>query len=771
MIKKSFPPEILQYIPFFYVIWSDDLITASEINVVERAIAKDESLTVEHRKLLLSWLNPKHPPKNITLKEWKQTIANTSVKLVESDTYPLSTLSQNLVAYYHDLSPFNDQLKHIEVNLGIQPNHYNYLFDVDVEHNPSSSFYSAIEIDTILKGKQANLVDGFRSVLDNPIFKWDVHRNKENFREKVLEQVKHLAEKGYGMTAYPKSVGGDDDMEGYAHIFENMMYVDGSLTIKFGVQFGLFGGSIEKLGTKKHHDKYLGDAGSAKLLGCFAMTETGHGSNVRGIKTTATYDKENDTIIIHTPGKNDNKEYIGNALHSKMASVFAQLIVNGKNEGVHAILVPVRNEAHELLPGVKIEDNGYKLGLNGVDNGKIWFDQVSVPRVNLLNKYGDITADGSYHSDIKNPNKRFFTMLGTLVGGRICVARAGLGGAKFALAVAIKHSLKRRQFNNSVKIQEDLLMDYPTHQLRMTPLVASAYVYHVTLDNLMETYCDESQPDKRIIETQVAGLKAIITWYANNTIQECREACGGKGYLLENRIADLKGDVDIFTTFEGDNTVLSLLAAKGVLSDFKAEFNSAGFASVLKILGIQISDKLTTIDPRYSNKVDAEHLYNPKFHKHAFEYRTRRLTYTLAMRIREYIKKGMPSYQAFLKVQTHLLALGKAYSVELAYQTFVKFTDKLPDGKNKGLFEKLGTLYALYEIRKDAEWYLEQDYLGSTKSKAIRQRVERLCTELRPHIEVLVDGFGIPEHLMTAPIASKSLNSKTAQHTPKELIQ
>lgn len=766
MKKKSYPLEILQYIPFFYVVWSDDLITVSEINVVENAIEKDKTLNAENRKLLLSWLNPKHPPENTTLKEWKQTISSNGVKLVESDTYPLSTFSQNLVSHYHEAYPFNDQLKHIEVNLGIQPNHYSHLFDVDIEHNNTSAYYNATEIDQILKGKHADLVDSFRSALNNPIFRWDIHRNIEKFRTHVLDQVKFLANKGYGVTAYPEAVGGQNNMEGYAHIFENMMYVDGSLTIKFGVQFGLFGGSIQKLGTKKHHDKYLGDVGTATLLGCFAMTETGHGSNVRGIKTTATYHKETDSIIIHTPGKNDNKEYIGNALDSKMASVFAQLIVNGKNEGVHAILVPVRDEMHELMPGVTIEDNGYKLGLNGVDNGKIWFDQVSVPRENLLNKYGEITSVGNYRSDIKNPNKRFFTMLGTLVGGRICVARAGLGGAKFALAVAVKHALKRRQFNDSVKIQEDLLMDYPTHQLRLTPLVVSAYVYHIALDDLMQTYCDESQPDKRIIETQVAGLKAIITWYANNTIQECREACGGKGYLLENRIADLKGDVDIFTTFEGDNTVLSLLAAKGVLSDFKSEFNSAGFASVLKILGIQIGDKLTTIDPRYSTKVDAEHLYNPKFHTHAFDYRTRRLTYTLAMRIRDYIKQGMPSYQAFLKVQTHLLALGKAYSIELAYTTFANFTEQLPEGKNKGLFEKLGALYALSEIRKDADWYLEQGYLGSTKSKAIRQRVERLCTELRPHIGVLVDGFGIPEHLMTAPIAGgkSSANSNVVQN-------
>lgn len=753
MDKKTYPPGILQYIPFFYVIWSDNLVSASELNVVQKAIEEDESLTNEEKAKLNSWLQTEHPPTEKEQKNWIQVVSASQVKLVEGNTYPLATFSQNVVCKYFEVCPFNEKLKHIEINLGIQPNHYSHLFNVEVEHKATSDFYDALELDQILKGKHAKTVDDFRNILKDPIFNWEIHRDKGEFRKVVLDQVKFLAKKGYGALAYPSAYGGSEDMEGYAYMFENMMFVDGSLAIKFGVQFGLFGGSIQKLGTKKHHDKYLRATGKAEILGCFAMTETGHGSNVRGIKTTATYDKATDSIVVHTPGKNDNKEYIGNAIHSKMASVFAQLIVDGKNEGVHAILVPLRNYNHELLAGIKVEDNGYKLGLNGVDNGKIWFNQVTVPRENLLNKYGTIKEDGSYNSEITNANKRFFTMLGTLVGGRICVARAGLGGAKLALAIAVKYALKRRQFNDSIKIQEDLLMDYPSHQLRLTPLVASAYVYHTTLDKMMHVYCDETQPDKRKVETQVAGLKSVITWYANSAIQECREACGGKGYLIENRIADLKGDVDIFTTFEGDNNVLLQLAAKGVLSDFKAEFNSAGFTSVLKILGIQISDKLTTINPLYSNKVDKDHLYNPKFHKHAFNYRTRRLTYTLAMRIRDYIKKGVPTYQAFLKVQTHLLELGKAYSRELAYFTYCEFVEKIEDDKNRQLFEKLGTLYALHTIREDASWYLEQGYIGGTKSKAIRQRVERLCTELRPHIEVLVDGFGIPEHCMTAPIA------------------
>jgi acyl-CoA oxidase len=344
-------------------------------------------------------------------------------------------------------------------------------------------------------------------------------------------------------------------------------------------------------------------------------------------------------------------------------------------------------------------------------------------------------------------------MLGTLVGGRICVAKGALSGAKLALHIAVKYALNRRQFNDASRVQEDLIMDYPTHQLRLAPPIAKAYVYQAALDRLIVEYSNADDTDRRKLETQVAGLKAEVTWFANRTIQECREACGGKGYLLENRIAGLKNDVDIFTTFEGDNTVLLQLAAKGVLSDFREEFNSDDFGSVLKLLGAQLGSRLSAINPLYTNKVDKEHLFNPKFHLHAFHYRTQRLTYTLAMRLRDYSRKGISTHQAFLKVQTHLLALGKAYSNELAYQYFLDFTKAIENEKYNLLMGKLGTLFSLYEILQDSAWYQEHGYLGSNKSKAIRNRVERLSTELRPHIDALVNGFGVPGKLVNAPIA------------------
>ncbi|RNL93356.1 acyl-CoA oxidase [Sinomicrobium pectinilyticum] len=755
METEKYSANIVKYIPFLYVVWADDLLSASEIAVFKKAVRED-SLSKEERKLISSWLKTETPPLDKEITSWKHLIDQSGIKLVESDNYPLTSFSMKLSFRGNNEEEIsNENLKFIEINLGIQPNHYRHLFDIQTRQSPKADFYDPEKIDGILKGEHAPHIDTFRKFLSDPLFQWEISRDKDTFRLRVLEQVKLLASAGYGAMAYEKAYGGIGNMPAYAGIFENLMFIDGSLTIKFGVQFGLFGGSIQNLGTRKHHDQWLKATGEAGILGCFAMTETRHGSNVRGIKTTATYVKETDSIVIDTPGKNDNKEYIGNALHATMATVFAQLIVNGTNEGVHAIVVRIRDEKGNLTPGVHIEDNGYKLGLNGVDNGKIWFKNVSVPRENLLNRFGNIDEEGNYSSDISNPNKRFFTMLGTLVGGRICVAKGAVGGTKLALATAVKYALSRRQFNSGEKVQEDLIMDYPSHQLRLVTPIAQTHVYHITLEHMIRSYSSSTEASRRKIETQVAALKALITDFSNKTIQECREACGGKGYLLENRIGDLKNDVDIFTTFEGDNTVLLQLAAKGVLTDFKSEFNSDSYGDILKLVGTQLSDRLATFNPLFTNNTDKEHLFNPDFHLEAFHYRVRRLTFTAASRIRRYVKKGIPPQQVSLNIQTHLIALGKAYGVMLSYEIFADFVKQIADEKMQFIFRKLGTLYALHHIRENAAWYLEHGYISGNKSKAIRQRVERLCTELRPHVVSLVDGFGIPEHCMTAPISKQ----------------
>ena len=204
---------------------------------------------------------------------------------------------------------------------------------------------------------------------------------REEHRERVLAWTRELASQGDAAMGFPKAYGGKDAVAASIARFETLAFGDLSLLVKCGVQFGLFGGAVLHLGTERHHERYLRDIVTVDLPGCFAMTETGHGSNVQALGTSATYEPETGEFVVHTPDLEARKDYIGNAARDgRLAAVFAQLIVGGENRGVHALLVPLRDERGNVLPGIEIEDCGPKLGLDGVDNGRIRFDNVRVPR-------------------------------------------------------------------------------------------------------------------------------------------------------------------------------------------------------------------------------------------------------------------------------------------------------------------------------------------------------------------------------------------------------
>ena len=346
-----------------------------------------------------------------------------------------------------------------------------------------STGFNPATLQAYLDGEFVETRNLVKSIIARPEFRHFDGTDLHEYRRQVLSWLRTISDAGLGRLFLPAELGGEANLGRLMAVVETISFHDGSLLIKLGVQFGLFGGSVQQLGTAYHHRKYLPAAAACQLFGGFAMTEIGHGSNVQALETTAIYDSERRDFIINSPSYSSGKTFIGNAaVDGQVMVVFAQLHIGSANHGVHAFVVPIRDENGQPLPDITIEDNGLKLGLNGVDNGRIWFRNTRVPKTELLNRFAEVTDDGQYRSAIKSDNSRFFTMIGTLVNGRITLALAANNMAKSALTIAVRYAARRRQFGGG--IQETLLLDYPATQRRLMPLLANAYAFDFAVKSL-----------------------------------------------------------------------------------------------------------------------------------------------------------------------------------------------------------------------------------------------------------------------------------------------
>jgi acyl-CoA oxidase len=623
----------------------------------------------------------------------------------------------------------------------------------------------------LLDGRYRELREQIREVQSRPEFEPVVALPTPEYRERVFEWAQALAKEGLTAPGFPKEYGGEGDPGANVAGFETLGHSDLSLLVKFGVQFGLWGGAIHQLGTRRHHERYLRATASLELPGCFAMTEAGHGSDVQQLRTTATYDPAADEFVIETPDDDARKEYIGNAaVHGRIAAVFAQLKVDGEDHGVHVLVVPLRDEQGELCEGVRIEDSGEKMGLNGVDNGSIWFDRVRVPREALLNRYADVNERGEYTSPIENPNRRFFTMLGSLVQGRVCISGASLSAGKSALTIATRYGLHRRQFGPPGE-EEVPILEYRTHQRRLMPLIARTYALHFAQDELRNRFHavmsvqDPPERERRELETLAAAMKATSSWHATETIQTCRECCGGAGYMSVNRFAALKADTDIFTTFEGDNTVLMMLAAKGVLTDYKDQFDDLDPREMVTFVAGQAVE--TVVERLFARKIvqvigdaipggdDEGNLLEREGQLDLFRWREGHITASVAQRFKRGLDEGFDPFEVFRAVQNHAVIAAQAHIDTVILECFDRAISECEDESLKGALALLCDLYALYNIEQDRGFLQEHGRLSGPRCKAITREVNRLCNEVRQNAGAYVDAFGIPDPVLAAPIGRR----------------
>jgi acyl-CoA oxidase len=758
-------PQLRAFAPLIYVAWSDFDLEPEDRARVLGAMAAQPWLRPAARAVLDAWLDPAEPVRTDELARLRTLIDHVATTSSERAKASFARVARS-VAGDGDARTAADALAH---DLGM--------------YVPAAPAAEAPAATTLAPGLAAFL-DGDHAEVRVRARQWlaTAHRvygvPVEQHRTIVRGWLHDLAGTGLPRLAFP-GVTSSDDLAAFSALFEELGHGDLSLLVKVGVQYGLYGGAVWALGTARHH-KRLAAIASNDELGCFAMSEVGHGSNVAAIETVARYDHAARELEIHTPGESARKEWIGGAAHdARWAAVFAQLEVGGERHGVHAVLVPIRTSAGEPIAGVRTGDSGHKMGLNGVDNGRLWFEHVRVPVDNLLDRFASIDRDGRYASPIASPDRRFFTMLGTLIGGRVSVGAGAVSAARAALAIAIRYAEARHQFGPET---ERRLLDYPTHRRRLLPHLAETVVLRVAFGELRRRHAQAftgELGDTRELEAEAAALKVFASARAVEAVQSAREACGGQGYLSVNRIPELRTDVEIFTTFEGDNTVLAQLAGKAMLGAYRKQLATGGNRAVLRAVMRRVGSVLGV------RRAGSEPVRDRGWQLAAFRFREDHLVETCAARIKKRLDDGLEGEAAILAVQEHVVAIAEAFAERCTAEWFAARetnpgsvaetnpgsaagagTETNPGsgaggtetnpGSGAGtsaLIARLGDLALLARLERHAAWFLETGYFETARSREIRREVETLLGEVAPHAREIIDAFGIPDACLAAPIA------------------
>uniref|UniRef100_A0A673NIK4 Acyl-coenzyme A oxidase n=1 Tax=Sinocyclocheilus rhinocerous TaxID=307959 RepID=A0A673NIK4_9TELE len=510
-------------------------------------------------------------------------------------------------------------------------------------------------------------------------------------------------------------------------ITEIICSADMATGVKLGVMCGLYGGAVNNLGSPEQKMKwYL----PLQFTGMFAMTERGHGSNVRGIITEARYNQSTQEFIIHTPSEDAQKMYIGNAMKGNYAAVFAQLIINGESQGPHCFIVPIRDQNGVMWPGVTTIDMKHKEGLHGVDNGILIFNNVRIPRENLLRKFGSVSADGLYSSPVLSKSSRFNAMLAALTPTRLGLTVHAMAAMKLGLVIAVRYSHSRRQFGP--KDQDEVkIIEHQTQYLRLMPHLAAALALIFTTRyaaGLMDDALCQGQDlqSNRALQALVAGLKAYSTWENVTCLQDCRECTGGMGFMMENRIPSLKCDSDVFVTFEGDNMVMLQVVVRELLTQYTKLMGNNLVMGLIRNWTSSVSDSLRTSFLGFSVDKVGDLMFLLK----AVSYRERVLQRSLASRL--YTK----SFLSVLTLEQFALTVRECHIKE-----------------DRALLTKFCLLHGTSLVYQERAWYLEHNYLTPNTSRQIRSQLLELCRSVKDDALKVVDDFNIPSCCIQAPIA------------------